>query len=117
MIQEQQLLATKSKIIPYLKIFCKRRVELMHVCLWSDFAPFPRGHISSVDLFMYVCSPLLPVTMGLAVFFSPGGGDSSAGQKVGIVALGTWPRATGQKLMGAELDIWHIMATLFTACP
>lgn len=66
---------------------------------------------------VYVCSPLLPVTMGLAVFFSPGGGDSSAGQKVGIVALGTWPRATGQKLMGAELDIWHIMATLFTACP
>lgn len=55
--------------------------------------------------------------MGLAIFFSPGGGDSSAGQKVGIVALGTWPRATGQKLMGAELDIWHIMATLFTACP
>lgn len=116
MIQEQQLLATKSKIIPYLKIFCKRRVELMHVCLWSDFAPFPRGHISSVDLFMYAvrCSQ----SPWDSLFSSPQvGGTPLLARRFGIVALGTWPRATGQKLMGAELDIWHIMATLFTACP
>lgn len=49
--------------------------------------PSPGG--TSACGLVYVCSPLLPVTMGLAVFFSPGGGNSSAGQKVGIVALGT----------------------------